>query len=92
VDTSVVVNNDDPSMRKVWCSKTSCRNFTLQPKSVRTRWTCETHTLVPSVYFRGNVYEVASWNEEGVSFALRNGKIITLELSKVEWMVKPKGL
>lgn len=87
VDTSVVVNNDDPSMRKVWCSKTSCRNFTLQPKSVRTRWTCATHTEqdAPKLYYRGNVYIPHYIGEDGVAFKLRNGNTITLDPSKVEW-------
>ena len=79
-------------MIKVSCSKTSCRETTLQPKGLRQRWTCPNHVLVPQLYYRGNIYDVISWNAEGVSFALRNGRIITLPLDQVEWIRKPEGL
>lgn len=74
-------------MIKVSCSKTSCRETTLQPKGLRQRWTCATHTEqdAPKLYYRGNVYIPHYIGEDGVAFKLRNGNTITLEPSKVEW-------
>lgn len=97
-------------MLKVFCAKTSCRNFMLQPKGQGKRWTCSDHGSTPPpapaadvvtvdpdsdddgpvLYYHGNLYEPHIINFDGVAFRLRNGKVVTLDPSKVEWIRQPK--
>lgn len=97
-------------MLKVFCAKTSCRNFMLQPKGQGKRWTCSDHGSTPPpaaaadvvtvdpdsdddgpvLYYHGNLYEPHIINFDGVAFRQRNGKVVTLDPSKVEWIRQPK--
>ena len=97
-------------MLKVFCAKTSCRNFMLQAKGQGKRFFCADHNSVspavvaepvtepepeidddsPVLYHHGNLYEPHIINFDGVAFRQRNGKVITLDPSKVEWVRPPK--
>lgn len=93
-------------MLKVFCAKTSCRNFMLQAKGQGKRWMCSDHGQNPPpaepkvnpddddqgplIHYRGNLYTPHVIADDGVAFKLRNGRTVTLDPSQVDWARRPK--
>ena len=44
----------------------------------------------PVLYYHGNLYEPHIVNFDGIAFRQRNGKVVTLDPSKVEWIRPPR--
>jgi len=90
----VAVSNPSGQMMKVFCAKTSCRNFTMQIKGKGQRYVCADHDLttaivagpVEQIRYKGRVYTPHYIGEDGIAFRLKNGEARTLEPSRVEWV------